>query len=159
MFGSFVPGVAHVAIILSMSQVNLALPCWQCWWNIIPPPWAWRLLILDGKARGKAMGRQRRHGKVEVCWKSAGSLSLERSNYLQSFKRCGSNFARVCEGVHRRGAETWGFHESPSYPHMYCFLAWRERMESSTEKTLRWNKIVIGDFLNLGSVSCECLQY
>ncbi len=22
--------------------------------------------------------------------------------------------------------ETWGFHVSPSYPHMYCFLAWRE---------------------------------
>ncbi len=29
---------------------------------------------------------------------------------------------------------------------------WRERMESSTEKTLRWNTIVIGDFLNLGGV-------
>ena len=26
-----------------------------------------------------------------------------------------------------RGAETWGFHESPSYPHMYCFLVWMER--------------------------------
>jgi hypothetical protein len=59
----------------------------------------------------------------------------------------------------RRGAKTWGFHESPTYPHMYCFLAWRERMESSTEKTLRWNTIVIGDFLNLGSVSHECRQY
>ncbi len=59
----------------------------------------------------------------------------------------------------RRGAETWGFHEPPSYPHMHCFLAWRERMESSTEKTLRWNFIVIGDFLNLGSVSHECRQY
>jgi hypothetical protein len=58
-----------------------------------------------------------------------------------------------------RGAETWGFHESPSYPHMYCFLAWRERMESSTEKTVRWNTILIGDFLNLGSVSHECRQY
>ena len=33
--------------------------------------------------------------------------------------------------VSKRGAETWGFHESPSYPHMYCFLAWRERIESS----------------------------
>jgi hypothetical protein len=33
-----------------------------------------------------------------------------------------------------RGAETWGFHESPSYPNMYCFLAWRERIES-THKT------------------------
>ncbi len=32
-------------------------------------------------------------------------------------------------------------------------------MESSTEKTLRWNTIVIGDFLNLGSVSHECHQY
>ena len=32
-------------------------------------------------------------------------------------------------------------------------------MESSTEKTLRWNTIVIGDFLNLGSVSHECCQY
>jgi hypothetical protein len=32
-------------------------------------------------------------------------------------------------------------------------------MESSTEKTLRWNTIVIGDFLNLGSVSYECRQY
>ncbi len=52
-----------------------------------------------------------------------------------------------------RGVETWGFHESPSYPHMYCFLAWRERLESSAEKTLSWNTIVIGDFLNLGSVS------
>jgi len=31
----------------------------------------------------------------------------------------------------RRGAETWGFHEPPSYPHMSCFLAWRERIESS----------------------------
>ncbi len=30
---------------------------------------------------------------------------------------------------------------------------WRERMESSTKKTLRWNTIVIGDFLNLGGVS------
>ncbi len=59
----------------------------------------------------------------------------------------------------QRGAETWGFHESPSYPHMYCFLAWRERMESSTEKTLRWNSIVIGVFLNLGSVFHECCQY
>jgi len=27
----------------------------------------------------------------------------------------------------KRGAETWGFHESPSYPHMYCFLVWMER--------------------------------
>ncbi len=27
----------------------------------------------------------------------------------------------------RGGAETWGFHESPSYPHMYCFLVWMER--------------------------------
>jgi len=36
---------------------------------------------------------------------------------------------------------------------------WRERMESSTEKTLRWNTIVIGDFLNLGGVSHECRQY
>ncbi len=26
-----------------------------------------------------------------------------------------------------RGAETWGFHESPSYPHKYCFLVWMER--------------------------------
>ncbi len=33
-----------------------------------------------------------------------------------------------------RGAETWGFHESQSYPNMYCFLAWRERIES-THKT------------------------
>jgi hypothetical protein len=32
-------------------------------------------------------------------------------------------------------------------------------MESSTEKTLRWNTIVIGDFLNLGCVSHECRQY
>jgi hypothetical protein len=32
-------------------------------------------------------------------------------------------------------------------------------MESSTEKTLRWNTIVIGDFLNLGSVSHECHRY
>ncbi len=32
-------------------------------------------------------------------------------------------------------------------------------MESSTEKTLRWNTIVIGDFLNLGSVSHNCRQY
>jgi hypothetical protein len=59
----------------------------------------------------------------------------------------------------RRGAETWGFHESLSYPHMYCVLAWRERMESSTEKTIRWNTFVISDFLNLGSVSHECRQY
>jgi hypothetical protein len=59
----------------------------------------------------------------------------------------------------KRGAETWGFHESPSYPHMYCFLAWRERMESRTEKILRWNTNVIGDFLSLGSVSYECHQY
>ena len=58
-----------------------------------------------------------------------------------------------------RGKETWGFHESPSYPHVYYFLAWRERMESSTEKTLHWNTIVISDFLNLGSVSHECCQY
>ncbi len=63
------------------------------------------------------------------------------------------------EALFWRGAETWGLHESPSYPHMYCFLAWRERMESSTEKILRWNTIVIGDFLNLGSVSHECRQY
>ncbi len=58
-----------------------------------------------------------------------------------------------------RGAETWGFHESLSNPHMYCFLAWRERMESSTEKILHWNTIVIGVYLNLGSVSHECCQY
>ena len=32
-------------------------------------------------------------------------------------------------------------------------------MESSAEKTLHWNTIVIGDFLNLGSVSHECCQY
>jgi hypothetical protein len=32
-------------------------------------------------------------------------------------------------------------------------------MESRTEKTLRWNTIVIGEFLNLGSVSHECRQY
>ena len=32
-------------------------------------------------------------------------------------------------------------------------------MESCTEKTLCWNTIVIGDFLNLGSVSHECHQY
>ncbi len=32
-------------------------------------------------------------------------------------------------------------------------------MESSTEKTLHWNTIVIGDYLNLGSVSHECHQY
>jgi hypothetical protein len=32
-------------------------------------------------------------------------------------------------------------------------------MESSTEKTLRWNTIVTGDFLNFGSVSHECRQY
>ncbi len=32
-------------------------------------------------------------------------------------------------------------------------------MEYSTEKTLRWNTIEIGDFLNLGSVSHECRQY
>jgi hypothetical protein len=36
---------------------------------------------------------------------------------------------------------------------------WRERMESCTEKSLRWNTIVIGDFLNLGGVSHECRQY
>jgi hypothetical protein len=42
---------------------------------------------------------------------------------------------------------------------MYRFLAWRERMESSTEKTLSWNTVVIGDFLNLGSASYECRQY
>ncbi len=32
-------------------------------------------------------------------------------------------------------------------------------MESSTEKTFRWNTIVIGDFLNLGGVSHECRKY
>jgi hypothetical protein len=32
-------------------------------------------------------------------------------------------------------------------------------MESSIEKTLRWNTIVIGVFVNLGSVSHECCQY
>jgi hypothetical protein len=32
-------------------------------------------------------------------------------------------------------------------------------MESSTEKTLHWNTIVIDDFLNLGSVSHECRPY
>ncbi len=32
-------------------------------------------------------------------------------------------------------------------------------MESSTEKTLHWNTIVIGNFLKLGSVSHECRQY
>jgi hypothetical protein len=32
-------------------------------------------------------------------------------------------------------------------------------MESSTEKTLHWNTIVIGDFLNLGSVSHEYRLY
>ncbi len=32
-------------------------------------------------------------------------------------------------------------------------------MESSTVKTVHWNTIVIGDFLNLGSVSHECHQY
>jgi hypothetical protein len=32
-------------------------------------------------------------------------------------------------------------------------------MESSTHKTLRSNTIVIGEFLNLGSVSHECCQY
>jgi hypothetical protein len=32
-------------------------------------------------------------------------------------------------------------------------------MESSTEKTLRWNTIVIGDFLNLGGVSHERRKY
>jgi hypothetical protein len=32
-------------------------------------------------------------------------------------------------------------------------------METSTEKTLHWNTIVISDFLNLGSVSHECRQY
>jgi hypothetical protein len=32
-------------------------------------------------------------------------------------------------------------------------------MESITEKTLRWNTIVIGNFLNLGSISHECRQY
>jgi hypothetical protein len=32
-------------------------------------------------------------------------------------------------------------------------------MESSTEKTLLWNTIVIGNLLNLGSVSQECRQY
>jgi hypothetical protein len=31
-------------------------------------------------------------------------------------------------GIAQRGAETcWGFHESPIYPHMYCFLVWMER--------------------------------
>ncbi len=44
-------------------------------------------------------------------------------------------------------------------PHTYCFLAWGERMESRTENTLPWNTIVIGNFLNLGSVSHECCQY
>jgi hypothetical protein len=42
---------------------------------------------------------------------------------------------------------------------MYRFLAWRERMETSTEKTLCWNSILVGDFLNLGSVSHECRHY
>jgi hypothetical protein len=32
-------------------------------------------------------------------------------------------------------------------------------MESTTEKTLHWNTIVINDFLNLGSVSYECCPY
>jgi hypothetical protein len=32
-------------------------------------------------------------------------------------------------------------------------------MESSTEKTPRWNTIVVNDFLNLGSVSHECCPY
>ncbi len=32
-------------------------------------------------------------------------------------------------------------------------------MESSTEKTLRWNTIVISNFLNLGNVSHESRQY
>jgi hypothetical protein len=32
-------------------------------------------------------------------------------------------------------------------------------MESSTEKTLCWNTIVINNFLSLGSVSHKCHQY
>ena len=43
-------------------------------------------------------------------------------------------YHNIIHSIYMRGAETWGFHESPSYPNMYCFLAWRERIES-TNKT------------------------
>jgi hypothetical protein len=91
-----------------------------------------------------------------------GPIKIRRSSrHVESLSTCRDDchLLLFCHWFSERGAKTWGFHESPSYPHMYCFLAWRERMESSTEKTLRWNTIVIGDFLNLGSVSHECCRY
>jgi hypothetical protein len=33
----------------------------------------------------------------------------------------------VTFGEGRKPGGAWGFHESPSYPHMYCFLVWMER--------------------------------
>ncbi len=54
----------------------------------------------------------------------------------------------------REGRKPGVFHESPSYPLMYCFLAWRERIES-THKTHHVEPNYNQLFLNLGCVSHE----
>jgi hypothetical protein len=75
---------------------------------------------------------------------------------------------RVCELVgtygtlgtilnsERGGNLAWGFHESPSYPHMYCFLACRERIESYYRKYTALELYSNRGFLNLGRLSHEC---
>jgi hypothetical protein len=45
-----------------------------------------------------------------------------------------SSYVDVCLRGVREGRKPGAFMLSPSYPHMYCFLAWRERIES-THKT------------------------
>ncbi len=65
--------------------------------------------------------------------------------------------SRGLEDFCREGRKPWVFMNPRVIPTCIAFWSgWRERMESCTEKTLRWNMIVIGDFLNLGGVSHEC---
>ena len=90
-----------------------------------------------------------------VTYGSSRLILVELGNlrFLQVLVGLGNLwFLQVNPGI---VAETLGFHESPSYPKIRV-KGYSERMESITEKTLRWNLRVIVDFLNLGSVPHVC---
>jgi len=87
----------------------------------VPPR---RRRVGEGGGAGRRRRRQRRRRRVAVA-----------------------KWERTHDGW--RGAETWGFHESPSYPHKYCFWPGEKELNLNIKHTTlepNYNQL----FLNLG---------
>ncbi len=93
---------------------------WYVWelWGLI------RLLFWSHFRRTRRLNEQNTDRLRSCRWQTRTRVKIWLSIFVHIMI---SAIQKIFQDLFWRGAETWGFHESPSYPHMYCFLVWMER--------------------------------